>query len=429
MADLRIAVRPSDFRFSPHLTMRFEEFFVRAGRFVADGVTLDEIARKYPTPLYIYSAAAIRAKYQLLEGSFPEFGICYSLKANPNQAVSRVLSGLGAGAEVSSPRELATALEAGFGPESIVYVAPAKTAAEVEQALRAGIHAIVADAASDLDLVESASRSLGVTARVLLRINTRESQPEAKEVMVGGPSKFGFDEERLAADIAGVRLRNARIAGIQVYSASQVLDKLWLATHIEYSLDLAQRSSRELGFKLETIDFGGGFGVPQHERESELDLAGLAAAVRRPIAWFRAEHPECRLLFESGRYLVAEAGVFVTRVIRVKESRGRFFAICDGGMNAFSRPVFMRIKHPVRLLNRLNDHASAHVDVCGPICTPLDCIARDARLPMPKAGDFVGLSNAGAYGYTMSLLDFMSRGRPVEILADAGNLADVTLRS
>jgi diaminopimelate decarboxylase len=91
-------------------------------------------------------------------------------------------------------------------------------------------------------------------------------------------------------------------------------------------------------------------------------------------------------------------------------------------MNAFSRPVFMRIKHPVRLLNRLGEHATARVDVCGPICTPLDCIARDAHFPMPKAGDLIGLLNAGAYGYTMSLLDFMSRGRPVELIADAGEL-------
>ena len=402
--------------------MRFDEFFVRDGRFVADGVALDEIAGRHATPFYVYSAEAIRTKYRLLKDAFPAFDICYSLKANPNPAVVGMLLRSGAGAEVSSPAELATALAAGFARESIVYVAPAKTAAEVEQVLRAGIHAIVADATSDLDLIESAAGRLGVRARVLLRINTKETQPEAKEVMVGGPSKFGFDEERVVADVAGVRLEHARIAGIQVYSASQVLDKTWLAAHIEYVFGLARGLSREMGFRLETVDFGGGFGIAQHERDAELDLVGLAEAVARPLAEFRADHPECRLLFESGRYLVAEAGVFVTRVVRVKESRGRVFAICDGGMNAFARPVFMRIKHPVRLLNRLAEPATAHVDVCGPICTPLDCIARDAHLPMPNAGDLIGLLNAGAYGYTMSLLDFMSRGRPTELLAGAGEL-------
>ena len=402
--------------------MRFEESFVRDGRFVADGVTLDEMAGKHRTPFYVYSAAAIRTKYELLKTHFPAFDVCYSLKANPNSAVCGVLAGSGAGAEVSSPQELATALAAGFAPENTAYVAPAKTAADVEQVLRAGVHAIVADAASELELVESAARRLGVDARVLLRINTNETQPDAKEVMVGGPSKFGFDEESVVADVAGANLRQARIAGIQVYSASQVLDATWLGAHIAYVFGLARQLSREIGFKLETVDFGGGFGIPMHEREAELDLAGLARAVSPAVAEFRHEHPECRLLFESGRYLVAEAGVFVTRVVRVKESRGRVFAICDGGMNAFARPVFMRIRHPARLLNRLAERAAVDVNVCGPICTPLDCIAKDEHLPMPRAGDLVGFLNAGAYGYTMSLLDFMSRGRPVELLADRGAL-------
>jgi diaminopimelate decarboxylase len=405
--------------------MRFDEFFVRSGRFVADGVPLEEIAGKYPTPLYVYSAAAIRTKYRLLKDRFPAFDICYSLKANPNPAVCEVLVRAGAGAEVSSPAELATALAAGFARDSIIYVAPVKAAADIERALTSGIHAIVADSAQELEIIERQAARLGRTARVLLRINTMEQQPEAKEVMVGGPSKFGFDEELVVSEVAGVKFEHARIAGIQVYSASQVLDEVWLGTHIEYVLRLARQLSRDIGFRLEAVDFGGGFGVPQNESEPELDLAGLAEAVAGPLAEFRAEHPNCRLLFESGRYLVAEAGVFVTRVVRVKESRGRVFAICDGGMNAFSRPVFMRIQHPVRLLNRLGEHATAQVDVCGPICTPLDCIAKDAHLPMPKAGDLVGFLNAGAYGYTMSLLDFMSRGRPVELVADAGSLRQV----
>jgi len=402
--------------------MRFDEFFVKDGRFVADGVALDDIAGKHPTPLYVYSARAIRTKYRLLKDRFPAFDICYSLKANPNPAVCEALARAGAGAEVSSPAELATALAAGFARDSIIFVAPAKAPADIERALLSGIHAIVADSAQELEIVEQQAARLGRPARVLLRINTMEQQPEAKEVMVGGPSKFGFDEERVVADVAGVVLQHARIAGIQVYSASQVLDRVWLATHIEYVFNLARKLSRDIGFKLESVDFGGGFGVPTHEREAELDMAGLAEAVAGPLVGFRADYPGCRLLFESGRFLVAEAGVFVTRVVRVKESRGRVFAICDGGMNAFSRPVFMRIKHPVRLLNRLGEHATARVDVCGPICTPLDCIARNAHLPMPKAGDLIGLLNAGAYGYTMSLLDFMSRGRPVELIADAVEL-------
>ena len=401
---------------------RFEEFFVREDRFVADGVALEEITGRHPTPFYVYSASAIRAKYRLLKDQFPAFDVCYSLKANPNPAVCRLLARAGAGAEVSSPGELATALGAGFAPENIIYVAPAKSPADIERALAAGIYAIVADSASELELVESAARKLGRPARVLLRINTLESQPEAKEVMVGGPSKFGFDEERVVAEVAGLALERVRIAGIQVYSASQVLDPAWLAEHIEYVLKLARRLGREVGFKLECLDFGGGFGIPYNEHDKELNLGLVAATTQRSLDEFRQAEPGCRLVFESGRFLVAEAGVFVTRVVRVKKSRSRVFAICDGGMNAFARPVFMRVRHPVRLLSKLGQKPTLEVDVCGPICTPLDCIARGVRLPQPEPGDMVGLLNAGAYGYSMSLLDFMSLGRPIELVADAGEL-------
>ncbi len=404
---------------------RFEEFFVRDGKFVADGVALDDILSRYRTPLYVYSASAIREKYRLLKERFPGFDVCYSLKANPNPAVCRMLAEQGAGAEVSSAGELRTALAAGFKPEDMVYVAPAKAHEDIRLALESGIYALVTDSTQELQVVEQEAGKQRETARVLLRINTLERQPEAKEVMVGGPSKFGFDEEQVVADMAGLRLRHAQVAGLQVYSASQVLDTGYIAEHIEYVLRLAQRLAGEIGFGLRCIDFGGGFGVPYHESDKELDLGAIAATGAGPLARFRAANPGCRLLFESGRYLVAEAGVFVTRVVRVKESRGRTYVICDGGMNAFSRPVFMRIRHPVRVLGRLDLPAATQVDVCGPVCTPLDCIAKNVQLPRPEPGDIIGVLSAGAYGYAMSLLDFMSLGRPAELLADCGELRRV----
>lgn len=402
--------------------MRFERLFVRQGRFEADGVGLDELVRVHGTPCYVYSASAMRARLGLLKQHFPGFTVCYSLKANPNPEVCRVIRAAGAGAEVSSGAELRTALGAGFAPEDTVYVAPAKREEDVALAIQSRIHALVADSAEDLAVIDGAAERARQDVRVLLRINTFERQPQAKEVMVGGPSKFGFDEEDVVAQAGSVRLRRARIAGIQVYSASQVLDAGFLAEHIIYVAALARRLANELGFGLETIDFGGGFGIPYNESESELDLALVEEKTKGVVAGFQADFSGCRLLFESGRYLVAESGVFITRVKRVKRSRGRVFAICDGGMNVFSRPTFMRIRHPAWLLNRLSELATAEVDVCGPICTPLDCIGRGMMLPEPKPGDIIGFANAGAYGYTMSLLDFMSLPRPAELLADSGKL-------
>jgi diaminopimelate decarboxylase len=398
-----------------------EERFVQDGRFSADGLCLADILAVHPTPFYLYAASVIREKYRRLKQHFPAFDVCYSLKANPNAEVVRVLAALGAGAEVSSRGELRTALSAGISPGNIVFVGPAKTTSDIEAAIDAGVHALVVDSAGELEQVENAARQRGRPVRVLLRINTME-QPAAQEKMVGGPSKFGFDEETVVRDAGSVKLNQVEVAGIQVYSASQSLDSGFITNHIEYVLSLAERLSRRLGLRLTCIDFGGGFGVPYNEADRELDLAAIAQATDRLLGRRKRSISDCRLVFESGRYLVAESGVFATQVVRVKESRGRLLAITDGGMNSFSRPVFMRISHPVRLLNRIAEPAATEVDVCGPICTPLDCIGRAVRLPRPEPGDVVGFLNAGAYGYTMSLLDFMSLGRPAELMADSGQL-------
>jgi diaminopimelate decarboxylase len=401
--------------------MRFEQDFVRDGRFEAGGMGLETLLEQQTTPLYLYSGSVIREKYRLLTSAFPGFQVCYSLKANPNPDLCRLLSGLGAGAEVSSAAELATALDAGVAPQDIVFVGPAKTRTDIMAAVSAGIGWLVADSAEELATVDAAAQELRRPVAVLLRINTIE-KPEAWETMVGGPSKFGFDEETVVRDVASVKLNAARIAGIQVYSASGILNPTFISSHIDYVLHLAGRLVRRLGFELSCIDFGGGFGVPYEEHEPELDLNPISQAAARMVEEHRALLHGAKLIFESGRFLVAESGVFVTRVVRVKHSRGRTFAITDGGMNAFARPVLMRIPHPVRLLNRLSEPALTDVDVCGPICTPIDCLARGVRMPLPAVGDVIGFVNAGAYGYTMSLHDFMSRPRPAQLLVDSGQL-------
>lgn len=389
----------------------------RTGRLRIDGVGLERLIAAAPTPCYVYSADRIREQYRKLRAALPGFDVCYSVKANPNPAICRLLREQGAGAEVSSEQELATALGAGMPAGDTVLVGPAKTDAELRRAIEQGIQAIVADCPEDLERVDALAVELGRDPAVLLRVNTRE-QPEAREVMVGGPSKFGFDEELVADQVRQVRLRQARIAGIQVYSASQVLDGGIIAAHLEYVAGLATRLASEIGFELQAVDFGGGFGVAYAEDEQELDLGPVAERGRE----VRHRLGGCRLLVESGRFLVAEAGVFLTTVQRVKESRGRRIVITDGGMNSFARPVFMRVRHPVRLVSRLAEAPAGEYDVCGPICTPIDCLAKDVRLPEPRPRDIIGLFSAGAYGWSMSLLKFMSRGRPGELLADAGKV-------
>jgi diaminopimelate decarboxylase len=398
-----------------------EEYFVKAGKFCADGAGIDEVVSTCGTPCYLYVASLIDEKYKRITSSFPGFEIFYSFKANPNVAIAGRLRTLGACADISSLGELEAALEAGFGPADIAFVGPGKTEQEIGAAIRRGIYAIAAESVQELTLIESVSRRLSMPVNVLLRINTLE-KPSSPEMMVGGPSKFGFDEESVVQEVRGVQLDSARLIGIHVYSASQVLDSGFITRHLTYVADLALGLSRELGFELRCIDFGGGFGVPYEEDQAGLDFGPIshaAAGVRKRL---EEQAPGCRLIFEVGRYLLAESGIFVTTVLRIKQSRGTCFIITDGGMNHFSRPVFMGVKHAARILNKIALASDTRCSIGGPICTPIDVMAADVLLPRPEAGDIVGIFGAGAYGYTMSMLNFMSLGAPAEVLADAGRL-------
>jgi diaminopimelate decarboxylase len=398
-----------------------EECFVKNGAFEIDGVGLEAILREHPTPFYIYSAGAVRDRYKSLSECFPGFDIFYSFKANPNLSICRDLLAQGANADVSSMGEIKAALEVGFAPGDIAFVGPGKTEGEIEYAIEKGVYAIAAESQYEIGLIDSVAARLDKPVAVLLRINTLE-EPIAPEMMVGGPGKFGFDEETVVAEVKGLTLKKAKITGIHVYSASQVLDSEFLATHLEYVSELAMRLAGEVGFELECIDFGGGFGVPYQEDEVELDLELVSEAARRVKQSIERKRPGCRLIFEVGRFLVAEAGVFVTTAIRMKHSRGKHFMITDGGMNDFTRPVFIRINHPVRLLNKITAKRDTECSIGGPICTPLDIIGKNVMLPGPEQGDIVGIFCAGAYGYTMSMINFMSLGWPAELLVDGGKV-------
>jgi diaminopimelate decarboxylase len=381
------------------------------------------------TPFYVYSGRAIRQNYQKLIQALPSFEVFYSLKANPLPAISSLLRSMGAGAEVSSVGELRTALRAGFAPRNIIFVGPAKTRLDLVCALNSGVYAVVAESAVELAMLEELAVLKRVRPSVLLRVNTREKPVGAREVMVGGASKFGFDEETLVGEIRKLSLRHVRPLGIQAYSASGVLDAGFIGRHLEYLVRLAGRVSRELGFPLRCIDFGGGFGIPYELGQHPLDLARISSAAVRLRRNHARELRDCRLILEIGRYLTAESGVFVTQVVRVKQSRGRFFAICDGGMNHFSRPVFMRVGHQARLLNRMAERTVHEYEVAGPLCTPIDLLATKCRLPKVEAGNLIGVFDAGAYGYSMSLLRFLSFGVPGEILIDQGRPVYVRRRT
>jgi diaminopimelate decarboxylase len=405
------------------MTALSEKYFVSGNKFLFNGFSLDEIVKRYKAPFYLYSGELIENKYFEVKKSFPDFDIFYSFKANPNPKICKLLYDLGAGAEVSSLNELKLALKIGFDRRNIIFVGPGKSEEEIAASIEKQIHAIVAESSYELMMIEKIARSKNKHVNVMLRLNTIETPPDSKEIMVGKASKFGFDEEVVESEIEVSKYKNVRIIGIHVYPASQILDTRFIQKHIKKVAEVSSKLSHNLDFDLQTIDFGGGFGIPYESFQKSLDLSEISKFAKHVLNKSGLCKNECRFIFELGRFIVAEAGIYVAKIIRIKYSRGKNFIILDGGLNHLLRPVFMNAKHTIKILNKIDLESREQFDVCGRCCTPLDVFGENVALPSPKIGDIVGIFDVGAYGYSMSPLNFMSLPTPEEILVYKGKFS------
>ena len=400
------------------------------------GVAITTIVGKHGTPMYVYDGDMLCSRYDALRSAFPSFEIFYSMKANPSFALVGLLRQIGAGSEIASGGELFLAKELGHDPLDIVFAGPGKTDRELEDAIISGIFAINVESLRELERVGRIAKLIGIPARVALRINTTVGLSKSgggsagplHERMAGGPSKFGIDEEKLDALTDHWNKRAVEIVGIHVYTASQILDADEIVENARRTVAVAAHVEGIIGEPLMAIDFGAGFGVPHYEEEAPLDLPALGARVEEVFQPF-SERKNMRLLLELGRYLVSECGVFVTRVIELKESRGERFVITDGGINQFVRPVLMKVKHESRVISRLCSPTPTVAKLSGPLCTPIDITSEQIQVPEDIAlDDLVGIFNAGAYGFSMSPQLFLSHPSPVEILVLDGEIIEARRR-
>jgi len=377
-----------------------------------------ELAERYGTPLYLYDGNVIEEAYHSVVKALPQFEVFFSIKANPSFAVCRLLNRLGAGAETASGMELQLALKAGFDPSKIVFAGPAKTDWELDLAVRNAIASVNVESYGELARLEATAARNNTRATACLRINCLETNISASEVMAIGPSKFGIDEETVFADLRQWRLRHVDLKGIHLYIASDLLEVEAVIANLKRALSLGVDWIQKTDHQLEQVVFGGGFGVPYGADETELQMGRLSSAVGQLLESFNSVFPisNKRLILELGRFLVARAGIFLTRIIDIKVSRGKTYVATDGGMNQLVRPVFLGISHPTLVVNRMGERETMVVDIGGPLCTPLDILAGNISVPNVQVGDIVGVFNAGAYGFSMSMLDFLSHPRPAEIL-------------
>lgn len=390
-----------------------------------------ELAARFGTPLYVYDLDEVDAARRELFDALPaELELFYALKANPHPDLVGTLrrgarlDGRRCRAEISSTGELAAALAAGFGGEDCLYTGPGKTEGELAQAIRHGVRMFSTDSVTDVHRVAAAARRHGAVADCLLRVNSASASATTSIRMTGTPSQFGFDSEALPEALPRLRqVPGARVAGLHFFPLSNARDEDSLVGEFQHTIELAARLAGELDIPLRYLDIGGGFtapyGVPG-ERGWYPKLRGeLEIALDFHVPGWREGNPT--VACESGRFLVGACGTLVARVSNVKVSRGRRFVIIDAGINTFGGmsglgrllPVSVRVEGGERV-----EPAS----LVGPLCTPGDMLGREVGLPALAAGDLVGIPNAGAYGPTASLLGFLGRPAPAEVVVRGGRV-------
>ncbi|UGT61026.1 diaminopimelate decarboxylase [Nocardia asteroides] len=394
--------------------------------FHVQDVAISTLAAEYGTPLYIYDAEVIARQYHGLRSRLhPRVDIFYSLKANPNIAICALLRTLGARAEVSSLAELLTARRAGVTAEDIVFLGPGKRIEELAACLDQNIGIVVCESLEELALIDRLARERAMKAQVALRVNPAFSVKGAKLAMGGTSRQFGIDEEVLLADPAvATRFSSIELIGVHVYLGTRVLHAPVIAEHARRILQLAELIATTSRFPLEVVDIGGGLGVAYFDGEQDLDPDELTDLLNPIIETFATDHPHTRIVMELGRYLTAPAGIYVSRVQYIKESRGQRFAIVDGGthhhMAAVGVGSFVKRNFPIALLSRTDAETDGLWNIAGPLCTPQDTLGRNVSLPTLERGDLIGVHRSGAYGPSASPVLFLGHGHPAEVLVHNG---------
>jgi diaminopimelate decarboxylase len=412
-------------------------FGVLQGELRLGGVLVSALAKQYGTPCFVYDRSVMDRKLDALRAALPpRFTVCYSAKANPNSAVLRHFLSRGCGLEIASSGEFCQAIQAGCPPERTLFAGPGKTEAELEFVLSRNVGEIHVESVTEASRIDSISRRLGVRAKVAIRVNPI-GEAEGGAMRMGGRSgPFGVDEEILEQVLDTLlAYPSLEFRGIHLFTGTQILDSAILVSQYRHGLEVARRVARRVGGPLHTVDFGGGLGIPYFAHESELDLARLREGLAELFMAVETEpfFAGTQFLVEPGRFLVGEAGVYLARVNDIKISRGKKFLIVDGGMNhhlAASGNLGQTIKrnYPVALVNKLDMPAEEKVDVVGPLCTPLDTLARDISLPRAAIGDLFGIFQSGAYARSASPLGFLGHPPPPEIWVDGGRHLSIRAR-
>ena len=399
-----------------------QAFTYRSGQLCAEDVAVQDLARQYGTPLYVYSRGHLREQYRALAAAMAEVAplICYSVKANSNAAVIRTLVDEGAGLDIVSGGELYRALHAGADAANIVFAGVGKTREEIEYALREQILFFTVESEPEVQRISDCARHLGLTGRVAFRVNPDVDPQTHKYISTGKKeNKFGLDPARAVRAYAlAAALPNIEIAGLHMHIGSQILTAQPYGAALAKVRDLClelKRAHRTFRY----LDIGGGLGIEYKPDQPPLDFAVFAAAVLPHI-----RELGLRVVMEPGRCLVGNAGLLVCRVQYVKESYKKFIVV-DAAMNDLIRPPLYQAYHEVVAV-QTGDAPPRVYDVVGPVCESSDVLAQGRSL-RAREGDLLAILSAGAYAFVMAS-NYNSRPRAPEVMIAGATMREVRAR-
>jgi len=399
-----------------------DAFNYRDGELFAEGVALSAIAERFGTPTYVYSRAHIQAQYRAYADALSGMPhlVCFAVKANSNLGVLNVLARLGAGFDIVSRGELERVLAAGGQADKIVFSGVGKTRDDMRRALEVGVHCFNVESTDELERLQIVAAEMGKRAPVSLRVNPDVDAGTHPYISTGlKENKFGIaiaDTEDVY--VRASQLPNLEVIGVDCHIGSQLTTLAPFVDALDRLLDLVDRLG-DCGIHLRHLDLGGGLGV--RYRDEEPPLAGdYIKAVRERIAG-----RDLALMFEPGRFIVANAGVLLTRIEYLKHTEHKDFAIVDAAMNDLIRPALYQAWMDVKAVQP-RDGAARTYDIVGPICETGDFLAKERELALAE-GDLLTVHSAGAYGFVMSS-NYNTRGRTAEVLVDGDQAFEVRRR-
>lgn len=398
------------------------QFKVNHGELMVGGERLSLLAARVgQTPFYAYGRAQLHQRVTELRQALPaKIKLHYAMKANPMPALVGFMAGLVDGVDVASAGELKVALDAGVSPKDISFAGPGKRDAELFQAVAAGVLVNI-ESFREVDVLAQASQALGLPARAAVRINPDFDLKSSGMKMGGGPKPFGVDVEQVPVLLANMGRAGLQFEGFHLYPGSQSLSTEAICQTLQQSFELAVRLSQHAPGKVRVLNLGGGLGVPYFPGDKPLELAPIADQLNRLLQLAQTQLPQATLVLELGRYLVAEAGIYVTRVVDRKVSRDQLYLVTDGGLHHHLAATgnfgqVLRKNYPVVIGNKMSAPRSQVTTVVGPSCTPLDVLADRTPLAEAQVGDLVVVFQSGAYGASASPQQFLAHPPCTEVL-------------